>query len=339
MTSNISASHTTLDATAPASAHGQRTDKILAGLLKGSISREALKQAIIAGNVHVCDSETSDERPVGGPREPAVGGALYRVTLPEKEAGPDVPERILPLDILFEDEHLLLVHKQAGVTVHPGAGTGDDTLTHALIQRYGDHLPGDPDRPGIVHRLDRDTSGVMVVAKTEATRLALTEMIAERALQRIYHAICHKIPVPPAGFIDAPLARHPVKRKEMHVPRAGAEGTRIKESRTRYRLLSTLYDGFFSLIECKLETGRTHQIRVHMAHIGHPVAGDTVYNRFQIPVKLPDDVSALFKALRGQALHAHSLGFVHPITGEDVYAEAPYPDDMARIIAASRNPS
>lgn len=314
--------------------HDERTDKALALMLKSAASRGTVQQCIQDGTVFVID-ESGERKRVAGPRDKIIGGAEYAITLPAPALSKmEQPAEALHLDILYEDEHLLLVNKPAGMTVHPGAGTGNDTLAHALKAAYGDTLPGDPERPGIVHRLDRETSGVMVVAKTEEARLGLVEMISERAMTRLYHAVCQKTPVPPAGVIEAPMARHPSKRKEMHVPKRGAEGPQIKHARTRYRNLSALFDGFYTLVECKLDTGRTHQIRVHMAHIGHPVAGDHVYNKYQIPVKLPDVSIAMIKSLTGQALHARTLGFTHPVTGEDIFAEAPYPNVFAALLKA-----
>lgn len=324
---------------------GERADKFLAATHGGGFSRERIKAAIAAGAVTFTE-ESGGEGVLSSPKEKIRAGVIYFID--REKAFPGRAEDAgagggrlsaehsppLPLDVLYEDEWLVVINKPKGMTVHPGAGTGNDTLAHALLQRYaGADLPtgNGADRPGIVHRLDRDTSGVMTAARTEEALSRLARMIADREVSRIYHIICKGAPAPRAGVIDAPIARHPVNRTAMHVPRD--PGKNAKRAVTRYKTLRVLAGGALSLIECRLETGRTHQIRVHMRHIGCLPAGDGVYGITAPPAALDVPVKEAFAALNGQALHAAELAFVHPFTGEALTFSAPYPPDIARLAA------
>ena len=220
-------------------------------------------------------------------------------TVPEPEPL-DVAAENIPLEVVYEDEHLLVVNKPKGMVVHPAAGNYSGTLVNALLFHCGDSLSGINGvmRPGIVHRIDKDTSGLLMVAKNDKAHNFLAEQIKEHSFYREYEAIVHGIIKNDSGTINAPIGRHPVKRKQMAVT---AENS--KEAVTHYEVL--LRGNGFTHIKCRLETGRTHQIRVHMAYLGHPVAGDEVYG----PKKV-------IKELGGQCLHARRLGFVHPETRE-----------------------
>jgi len=218
----------------------------------------------------------------------------------------------IPLDILYEDEHLIGVNKPVGMVVHPAPGHPDQTFANALLF-HCQHLPGnDPLRPGIVHRLDKDTSGVLLAAKTSQAHGKLVEMFSKRELKKKYLALC--VGTPKEGWIDAPIGRHPVHRKEMCVLPEG------KEAKTFCRVLQT--KNGLSLVEVDLVTGRTHQIRVHLKHIGAPVLGDPVYGSASVNKK--------FNTTR-QLLHAHTLSFTHPITGKPLELTAPLPADFMAI--------
>ncbi|HEY8392488.1 MAG TPA: RluA family pseudouridine synthase [Capillibacterium sp.] len=220
----------------------------------------------------------------------------------------------LPLNILYEDQDLIVVNKPRGMVVHPAAGNPRGTLVNALLKHCQDLSGiGGVLRPGIVHRLDKDTSGALVVAKNDFTHLALAAQLKKRQMFRVYLALVHGALPAPEGEIDAPIGRHPVNRKKMAVVPQG------RPAITRYRVLAEL--GPYTLVQAKLVTGRTHQIRVHFQYLGHPVAGDPVYGRGKEPF-----------ALEGQALHAAMLGFTHPRTGKAMRFAAPLPPDLAAAI-------
>jgi len=239
------------------------------------------------------------------------------------------------LDIVFEDEHLMVIDKPAGLVVHPGAGVRSGTLVHALLH----HAPeisgvGGEDRPGIVHRLDRDTTGLMVVAKTAHAHRALVAAIQAREVSRVYHALVWGEPAAREGLVDAPLGRDPRDRKRIAVVPSG------RPARTHWRTLERL--GLGSLLELRLETGRTHQIRVHLAHLGHPVIGDPVYGgRGKKQLRGGEGqrslASALLECLPRQALHAIELGLDHPVTGDRLRFTRPAPDDFARALDMLRS--
>ena len=293
---------------------GSRLDAFLA-VQEGMPSRSACARLVEAGAVTIngTDATSKSERVVLGDRirasieepEPAAPGAL-------------VPNHAIPLDIRYEDDRLIVLSKQAGLVCHPSPGHVDDTLANALVAHCGyDHLgtlQGD-DRPGIVHRLDKDTSGVMMAAKNDRAHVDLAEQIREKTAQRIYRAIVCGTIAEDRGEIRAPIGRHPTERKKMAVVPGGKEAT------TLFRVVERF--PAHTLVECRLKTGRTHQIRVHMAYIGHPLLGDPKYGR-----KTPD--------IAGQALHSCELSFTHPRTKERMTFAAEMPEDMKAILHALR---
>jgi 23S rRNA pseudouridine1911/1915/1917 synthase len=303
---------------------GQRVDRFLAAGI-GTLSRSRVKALIETGQVW------RDGAPVSDPSEPIRPGATYRVDVPP--AAPATPQpQDIPLTILFEDRYLIVLDKPAGLVVHPAPGTQDGTLVNALLAHAGDDLNGigGEKRPGIVHRLDKDTSGVMVVAKTERAHQVLSATFASReALERSYLALAWGVPSPPSGEIDAPIGRHPTDRKRMAVVSRNG-----KDALTRYGT-ERAWGTACALLRCRLATGRTHQIRVHLSHLGHPIVGDPVYLR-RVPGSakgLPAPARDALLAFPRQALHAASLGFPHPITGETLCFSAPLPQDFRDLLA------
>jgi len=305
-------------------ASGVRLDFYLAARI-GTISRSRVKALILEG---ACAREgvvTTD------PSESVQPGATYRLTLPP--VAPAIPQaEAMPLDILFEDDALLVLNKPAGMVVHPAPGNPDGTLVNALIAHCGDSLTGigGERRPGIVHRLDKDTSGVMVAAKTELALTRLSAAFAARDLERAYKALCWGLPSPATGRIEGDIGRDPRERKRMAVVTRNG-----KHAVTNYRILRNI--GLSAaLITCQLETGRTHQIRVHMAHIGHPLIGDPVYlkRRPAAAKLLPEPVRSQALDFPRQALHAEILGFSHPITGAALRFCVPPPEDFNTLADA-----
>ena len=303
---------------------GQRLDRVLTESLE-AFSRSRLKGLIESGQVTRNDEVC---------RQPAlkvsVGDQLV-VTIPA--AVDAVPlGQAMDLRILFEDSHLLVLDKPAGLVVHPAPGNPDGTLVNALIAHCGDGLTGigGVKRPGIVHRLDKDTSGVMVAAKTAEAHAALVTQFSDRTVDRAYRALVWGRPMPPIEEIEGPIGRHPKNRKKMAVVTRGG-----KAALTRYRSLESYGDGLATLIECKLETGRTHQIRVHLTHRKHPLIGDPAYGRpggrRALPKALDSDETAILTEFPRQALHAFRLGFTHPDTGQHIDFETEMPDDMLKL--------
>lgn len=286
---------------------GPRLDRFLADKGTG-LSRSRLHRLIVDGSVLLNGAPTK-------PSQSVQPGDRVSVSVPPPRPLGLTPQSI-PLTVVYQDEHVVVVDKPAGLTVHPGPGHPDQTLVNALlalcpdIQGVGDGL-----RPGIVHRLDKDTSGLMVAAKHHQAHQALSNQIKAREVTKGYLAVAVGAPDPPSGLIDAPIGRDLRRRKRMAVTPGG------RESRTRYRQL----EGFagFSLLELYLETGRTHQIRVHLAHLGHPLLGDGVYGR-RSPM------------LERHFLHAHHLGFRHPFSGQEVEFRSALPEDLARVLARLR---
>ncbi len=292
-----------------------RLDKLLATVY-GAVSRCTLQKLIEDGDILINGARV---KPTHSPR----AGEVVTVRWPPPKSGPAQPEA-LPMDILFEDETLLVLNKAPGMVVHPSAGHEAHTLVNALLHHCAGQLSGIAGvaRPGIVHRLDRDTSGCMVVAKCDEAHLALSHQFAVRHVSKIYHAIVCGELVNEAGTIEAAIARHPSQRKRMAVLDRG------REARTGFRLMQRL--NVTSFVEVELHTGRTHQIRVHFQHIGHPVLGDRVYGpRHTARVEQLTG----FKPER-QLLHARSLNFKHPRTGRDVACTAPWPEDLKDALAA-----
>ncbi|MCK5379293.1 MAG: RluA family pseudouridine synthase [Acidobacteria bacterium] len=241
----------------------------------------------------------------------------------------DAEPEDIPLSILFEDEHLLILDKSAGLVIHPAAGNPAGTLVNALLHHCKDLSGiGGVERPGIVHRLDKDTTGAMVVAKNDRAHLGLSLAFGRREIEKTYLAVCYGTPRDSEGVIEAPIDRHPTDRKKMAVREGG------HKARTLYRVMER-YEGA-SLLACTLITGRTHQIRVHCAHIGHAVIGDPTYSGRQWRNLIDEMARNACRDFPRQALHSRSLAFTHPVTAELVSVEAPIPDDMAGLIEALR---
>lgn len=308
-----------MTATLAPDAAGWRLDRALAAALP-TLSRERLKALISSGRVTAPDGAL-----VRDPASKAVAGGTYRVSVPEPAAAHNEAQDIA-LEIVFEDEHLLVVDKPAGMVVHPAAGNFDGTLVNALLHHCAGRLSGigGVARPGIVHRIDKDTSGLLVVAKTDVAHEGLAAQFARHSINRRYLAVVAGLPNPASGSVDAPLARSPANRKKMAVVEEG----RGKRAVTHYRLIEPLRAS--SLVECRLETGRTHQVRVHMASIGHPLIGDPVYGR------TPSALRELLKrqGFARQALHAAELGFLHPATGQSLSFQSAVPSDMQELLSA-----
>jgi 23S rRNA pseudouridine1911/1915/1917 synthase len=305
---------------------GERLDRYLASNLEAPtpLSRTRLKALIQEGALSV------DGVVVRDPAQSVRPDATYSLAVPPvREAVPEGQD--IPLDILFEDAHLIVINKPSGMVVHPAPGQPDGTLVNALIAHCGDSLTGIGGvmRPGIVHRLDKDTSGVMLAAKSDAAHHRLTEMFAAHDLDRHYKALTWGMLPEKEGRIEAALGRSNRDRKKQAVV---ANGRYAATSWTVLRQLPP----FASIVECRLETGRTHQIRVHMAHLGHGVIGDPMYGRALRSGQMPDnaarDCLAQMRAFGRQALHAEHLGFAHPVTGEMLEFTTPLPDDMAGLI-------
>ncbi len=310
---------------AAAAEAGERVDRFLARRIP-ALSRARLQALIAAGDV------ARDAAPLRDPSEPVRAEATYTVTVPAPRPARPLGQAI-PLDILYEDADLIVIDKPAGLVVHPAPGNEDGTLVNALIAHCGPALAvGGEQRPGIVHRLDKDTSGVMVAAKTEAAMAGLGAAFAERTADRAYLALVWGCPAPAAGEIEGAIGRDPRDRKRMAIrPHGGG-----RDALTRYRVLRVWAGGAVSLLECRLATGRTHQIRVHLASRGHPLVGDPVYLR-RVPAparRLEAGLRARLLDFPRQALHAARLGFAHPRDGRVLAFETPPPPDMAALLAA-----
>jgi 23S rRNA pseudouridine1911/1915/1917 synthase len=319
---------------------GLRLDQWLARELAPEMSRSRIQRLVRDGAVEVGGAPATE------PGRKVAAGDVARVTVPPPE--PAVPAgEAIPLDILFEDDELIVVNKPAGLVVHPGAGNWDGTLVNALIAHCGASLSGigGVRRPGIVHRLDKDTSGALVVAKTDRAHRELAAAFADHgrsdALERAYRAIVWGAPPRPAGTVDAPLGRSGRDRTRRAVARPGQ--TDARHAITHFAVcerLGRLADGsaLASLLECRLETGRTHQIRVHMAHIGHPLIGDREYGSgFRTKAnRLAGGRREMLLSFPRQALHAGLLAFRHPGTHMIMRFEAPMPEDMLSLLAALR---
>ncbi len=304
-----------IEATIAADADGWRVDRALAEAVP-TLSRERLKVLINAGHVTQGDAAMRD------PSRKARGGERFAVAVPAPTPAHNEAQDI-PLVVAFEDEHLIVIDKPAGLVVHPAAGNLDGTLVNALLHHCHGSLSGigGVARPGIVHRIDKDTSGLMVAAKTDRTHEGLAKQFAAHSIDRRYRAIVGGRPMPVAGSVDAPLARSPNNRKKVAIVQGG------KRAVTHYRTMEPLRDA--AMVECRLETGRTHQVRVHMASIGHALLGDPVYGRTKPAHKQVLDTLNF----RRQALHAAHLGFVHPITGETLGFDSAMPPDMQELFS------
>jgi 23S rRNA pseudouridine1911/1915/1917 synthase len=323
MTDNVHTVHIT------AAEKGERLDRVLAQRLT-AFSRSRLKALILAGATAI------DKTTVRDPGHRVNAGDTIALTVPPDAPAEPAPEDI-PLNIVYEDASLIVIDKPKGLVVHPAAGNLSGTLVNALIAHCGTSLSGigGVKRPGIVHRLDKDTTGLMVVAKNDRAHKALARQFADHGrngeLEREYLAFVWGSPSRPRGTIDAPIDRHPKARDKQAVREAG------REAITHWRLLET-YTGtnekpVAALLACRLETGRTHQIRVHLAYIGHPLLGDAVYGPgFKTKAALlPENAREALVALGRQALHAHILGFQHPETRKALVFKSRLPDDLARL--------
>jgi 23S rRNA pseudouridine1911/1915/1917 synthase len=307
---------------------GDRLDRVLAA--RTELSRTRLKALILAGAVAV------GPRTIRDPGYRVNAGEAIAVAVPPPEPAEPQPESI-PLDIVYEDDEIVVIDKPAGLVVHPAAGHAAGTLVNALIAHCGDSLSGigGIKRPGIVHRLDKDTTGLLVVAKTDHAHQALAAQFADHGrtgpLERGYLAFVWGAPDRPKGTIDAPIGRHPRSRDKMTVRQDGRPAVTHWQVLERYRGL----DGkpVASLLACRLETGRTHQIRVHLAHIGHPLMGDSVYGAgFKTKaVQLPPGARAALADLGRQALHAYLLAVQHPKTGQRLEFRSELPIDLGRL--------
>lgn len=294
---------------------GERIDKFLSELPDGC-SRSFLQKLIREHHIKVND------KPVKASYRLVLGDKI-EVTFPEPES-PHIAAENIPLDILYEDEHLIVINKPKQMVVHPAPGHYSGTLVNALLYHCDGKLSGINGimRPGIVHRIDMDTTGSLVVCKTDAAHQSLSKQLKEHSICRVYEAIACGNFKEESGTINAPLGRHPVDRKKMSI-----HAKNRKEAITHYRVLEHL-DGY-SHIQCRLETGRTHQIRVHMAGIGHPLLGDEVYGTKKCGLS----------GLQGQTLHAETLGFCHPATGEYVEFHAPLPEYFIKLLKKLRRVS
>ena len=295
---------------------GERIDRLIAARL-ADLSRSRVKALIEAGHVAV------DGATITNPSFRVKPGHGIRIDVP---APIDDRPAAQPMDLalVHEDDHLVVLDKPAGLVVHPAPGNRDLTLVNALLAHCGDTLQGigGVRRPGIVHRLDKDTSGLMVIAKTDLAHAALSADFAARRIERAYSAVVWGVPAPREGRIDKPIGRSPTNRKKMAVVAAG------KPAATNYRVIRPL-GCLASLVECRLETGRTHQIRVHMTAIGHPLVGDPAYGKPSAAARAAKPQALDFPR---QALHAGLLGFTHPTTGQRLRFESPLPAELAGLL-------
>lgn len=291
---------------------GRRLDQAAADLF-ADFSRSRLKQWILGGQLTVNGEQRR-------PRDPVIAGERLRL-LAESEPRVSIAPQRIPLSIVWEDDEVLVIDKPAGLVVHPGAGNPAGTLQNALLH----HRPAlaEVPRAGLVHRLDKDTTGLMVVAATEIAHAALVRQLEARSVRREYEAVCRGV-LTAGGTIDAPIGRHPVDRLRMTVRNSGRPAV------THYRVIRR-FRGHTHLL-ARLETGRTHQIRVHLAHAGHPLLGDPVYGRLQLPAGATPALIESLRGFRRQALHARRLAFQHPASGETVAFEAELPQDFRQLL-------
>lgn len=321
-----------LNRTVLAAQEGLRLDKALADLFS-DFSRARLQKLIEAGAVTVGGRVASSAS-----RKVTAGQAIVINVPALVEALPQAED--IPLDVVYEDEDLIVINKPAGLVVHPGAGNYSGTLVNALLHHCRGSLSGIGGvmRPGIVHRLDKDTTGLMIAAKNDAAHQGLAAQLEDRTLSRVYHALVLKVPMPPKGTIDLPLGRHGSDRLRIAVRRSGG-----KHARTHYHVLERFGD-VAAHVECRLETGRTHQIRVHMEAIGHPLIGDPLYGPQPTAllgalrrVGAEEGIGAALLQLPRQMLHACGLSFIHPLTEEELSFEAPLPQDFDGAIKTLKN--
>lgn len=292
---------------------GERIDALLARLVP-ELTRSAAQRLLEEGLVTLRGVPVKKNRRT----EP---GEVYAALLPEPELPEPEPQDI-PLDIVYEDADVVVVNKPRGMVVHPAPGHPDGTLVNALLWHCGDSLSGvgGERRPGIVHRIDKDTSGLIIAAKNDFAHLALSAQLADRSLSRVYEAVARGEFREESGTVDAPIGRHPTERKRMAVTERGS-----RPAVTHWEVIARCRG--WTHIRCRLETGRTHQIRVHMAYIGHPLLGDMVYG-----AKKPE------RGLEGQCLHARELKFLHPRTGEAIHLSTELPEYFQQVLASLPRP-
>lgn len=296
--------------TLTAEAPGERLDAFLAGQVE-DLTRSAAQKLLEKGAVTIAGRAAKKN-------EKTAPGMVIEVELPDPEPIDVLPQDI-PLDVVYEDADVIVINKPVGLVVHPAPGHPDGTLVNALLYHCGDSLSGINGqlRPGIVHRIDRDTSGLIIAAKNDKAHLALADQLQDHSLARVYEAVVHGSFREDEGTVDAPIGRHPIDRKKMAIDRK--DGRRAV---THWTVLGR-YNGF-THIQCRLETGRTHQIRVHMAHIGHPLVGDFLYG-LEEPERIPRP-----------ALHSAAVSFLHPITGRRLEFVRPMPEDMQKLLKTDR---
>lgn len=309
-----------------------RLDKFLSD--QTDLTRSRIKALIQEGHIALTTPESGCQT-ITDPSMTVKPNMRFEIIVPPAEDPLPQAENI-PLDILHEDEDIIVINKAAGMVVHPAPGNYSGTLVNALLYHCGDSLSGigGVRRPGIVHRLDKDTSGVMIAAKNDMSHQHLTAQFSDHSIERAYRAVVRGMPVPPQGRIEANIGRHPVDRKKMAV----CDVDHGKWAATHYRTLEIFDDRgtpYAALVECRLETGRTHQVRVHMNHIGHALIGDPVYGRkLTLPSRLDKAKQDAIKSFKRQALHAYILGIVHPRTKKDLHFEADLPNDMSALVNA-----
>lgn len=292
-----------------------RIDKFLNQHYNSELSRSYLQKLIKEGRVTINGIAVSANYKLRN-------NDSIEITFPEDKPLDVIPENI-PLDILFEDEDILVVNKPKGMVVHPSAGHSSGTLVNAVLYHCSGQLSGINGilRPGIVHRIDKDTTGALVICKSDMAHISISEQLSVHSITRKYNAIVYHNFQNDSGIVNAPIGRHPVDRKKMAVNEKNG-----KAAITHYKVIERLKSGLYSHIECQLETGRTHQIRVHMASIKHPLLGDTIYGPSKVPVA----------HLEGQCLHARILGFIHPRTKKYVEFEAPLPEYFEKVLSDLR---
>lgn len=304
---------------------GQRLDRVLATALT-TLSRSRIQALIQSGQLMI------DGEPATSASQKIKSGQKLSLNIPPP-IDPTPRGQDIPLEVIYEDEFLIVINKPAGLVVHPAPGSPDGTLVNALIHHCGDSLSGigGVRRPGIVHRIDKDTSGLLVVAKCDQAHTGLAEQFARHTIERVYNAVVWGAPIPPMGRIEGDIGRHPTNRQKMAIVKNGG-----KHAITHYKTLKKFGAGdapAAALVECRLETGRTHQIRVHMTSLGHPLLGDAVYGR---PTRhgrgLTADDKATLQTFPRQALHATVIGFIHPLTGQTLKFEVGYPNDIQELL-------
>lgn len=300
---------------------GSRLDRWLAETLP-DLSRSRLQALIEEGALRAEGMEVKTAS------RKVKAGEIYLLDVPPPAPAQPVAQD-LDLTIVYEDEDLIVIDKPAGLVVHPAPGSPDRTLVNALLHHCAGSLSGigGVKRPGIVHRIDKDTSGLLVAAKNDRTHHGLAAQFHEHSIERVYTALCWGIPLPRHGQVEGPIGRNPADRKKMAIVRGG------KSALTYFKVISTFGD-YASLIECRLATGRTHQIRVHMTSIGHPLAGDQLYGRGNRKSSAPVEARSALNAFPRQALHAKILGFKHPISGEKLLFESALPNDFNELISS-----